>query len=256
MLAAISAQAVLAADTVAISAEKVTAEAGSTFTLNVELKDVPAAGIAVCDFSVTYDSDVVTVTSITPGKITQTGVDSVENFEGLSAFEADFSTAGVINATFTTGQLDDSTYWIKDDGVYFTITGTVNADAQVGDSTDFVIGGINRSTTSGSTETNTEVKIGSIDSSLQVTKYATTLSNGSLTVVGSSTGDTLYGDANCDGSVNILDVIALNKSLMGSSSLTAQGATNSDVDLDGTPTASDSLNIMRYVVKLISQLPV
>jgi hypothetical protein len=66
----------------------------------------------------------------------------------------------------------------------------------------------------------------------------------------------LYGDANVDGSVNILDVIVLNRSLLGSGTLEAQGAINADVDLDGAPSAADSLNIMRYVVKLITALPV
>jgi hypothetical protein len=68
--------------------------------------------------------------------------------------------------------------------------------------------------------------------------------------------DVIYGDANCDGNVDILDVIALNKNLMGSSSLTTQGALNADVDRDGTPTSADALSIMRYCVKLISSLPV
>jgi pectate lyase len=66
----------------------------------------------------------------------------------------------------------------------------------------------------------------------------------------------LYGDVNCNGEVNILDVIALNKNLLGGYSITEEGMRNADVDLDGTPTTADALNIMRYVVKLIDSLPV
>jgi endoglucanase len=68
--------------------------------------------------------------------------------------------------------------------------------------------------------------------------------------------DVLYGDVNCDGTVSILDVIALNRNLLGNSDITAQGKINADVDLDGTPTSADALNIMRYVVHLIEKLPV
>jgi hypothetical protein len=66
----------------------------------------------------------------------------------------------------------------------------------------------------------------------------------------------LCGDVNVDGNVNILDVILINRNLLGSSELSAQGKTNADTDLDGTPTATDALNIMKYVVKLIDSLPV
>jgi hypothetical protein len=68
--------------------------------------------------------------------------------------------------------------------------------------------------------------------------------------------DVLYGDVNSDGTVNIMDVIVLNKYLMDTYEISEAGQLNADVDGDGTPTASDSLNIMRYIVKLINTLPV
>lgn len=68
---------------------------------------------------------------------------------------------------------------------------------------------------------------------------------------------TLYGDANEDGLLNIMDVIAVNKSIMVGEELTPQGKLNADVDgSDPTkPDAKDSLNILKAVVKLI-ELPV
>ncbi len=68
--------------------------------------------------------------------------------------------------------------------------------------------------------------------------------------------EVLYGDANCDGDVDVLDIIVLNKNLLGGGSLSAQGKINADVDLDSTATANDSLNIMKFIVKLIDKLPV
>ncbi len=64
------------------------------------------------------------------------------------------------------------------------------------------------------------------------------------------------GDVNCDGSVDILDVIALNKALLIGEPISEQGAKNADVDLDGTPTANDTLTILKYTIKLVSALPV
>lgn len=65
--------------------------------------------------------------------------------------------------------------------------------------------------------------------------------------------DTFYGDSNCDGEVDILDVIALNKYLLGSSKLSKQGEINANVDNSEKIDSTDSLNILKCVVKLIAQ---
>ena len=69
-----------------------------------------------------------------------------------------------------------------------------------------------------------------------------------------STGTVLYGDTNCDGKVNIADVVILNKYLTNPEKypLTAQGAINAEVDLDDKLTTNDSYCIIRSVVKLIT----
>ncbi|MBR2913966.1 MAG: hypothetical protein IKC40_08610 [Oscillospiraceae bacterium] len=267
MLAAFSAQAAFAADTVTITGEKVNAEAGAEFTLDVELSGVPSAGISVCEFALTYDSSLVTVTGVTAGAVANTGVDNAEKIEGTKAFEADYSTAGVINVTYTTG-VDDKGYWITKDGVFLTVTGTVKSSAADGDVCDFKIGAINRETTEGSGETNKEISVGYIGSDYTVTAYGTSLSDGSVTVGKKQVetdpptsedpgdGDVLYGDADCSGAVDILDVIVVNKNLLGAGSLSAQGQKNADVTLDGKPGSDDALAILKYVVKVIDKLPV
>ncbi len=263
MLAAFSTQAVFAAETVTFKAEDKTAQAGETFTMNVELSGVPAAGISVCEFAVTYDASLVTITGVEVGEIANTGVDSVEQFEGVKAFESDFATAGVINVTYSTG-MEDSAYWITEDGVFMTITGTVNADAAVGATTDFVLGAIQRDTTGDSGVANTEISVGNIGADYSVTKFTAATENGSLTVVDGGTvdptapepGDILYGDADCNGKVEINDVIALSKSLMGGGALTTQGVVNADVDQSSQVNSTDALNIMKFLVKLVDALPV
>ncbi len=67
---------------------------------------------------------------------------------------------------------------------------------------------------------------------------------------------TLYGDTNCDGIVNIADVILLNRGLLGDANITAEGKANADVDQNNTLEATDSLNILKFIVELLDTLPV
>lgn len=69
----------------------------------------------------------------------------------------------------------------------------------------------------------------------------------------SDPGKVLWGDANVDGEVDILDVIATNKYLLGSGTLTDQGKINADVDQANGVDTTDSLNILKLVVKMLTQ---
>lgn len=64
----------------------------------------------------------------------------------------------------------------------------------------------------------------------------------------------LMGDVNADGAVDILDVIALNKFLLGAGTRPSPDA--ADVDQNGEMDATDSLNILKFVVEIITALPV
>ncbi len=63
----------------------------------------------------------------------------------------------------------------------------------------------------------------------------------------------LWGDADVSGTVDIMDVIAANKFLLGSGKLSAQGKLNADVDESGQVDTTDSLNILKLVVEMLSQ---
>ncbi len=72
--------------------------------------------------------------------------------------------------------------------------------------------------------------------------------------------DDLCGDVDCDGDVDIMDVILLNRNLMIGTEISEQGLKNAITytsdDADRMPDAVDSLNILKCVVKLISTLPI
>lgn len=264
MLAAFSAQAVFAADTVTIKAGEATAAPGEEFTLDVSLAGVPAQGISVMEFAVKYDPSVVAIKGVSAGKVAQNG--DAEKFDGVTVFEARYETEGLVTITYSTGQ-SDAQYCITESGVFATISGTVAADAKNGEY-PVTITAIPRETVEGKGDTNTEVKAGYIKTDGTVTKYGTTLTDGKVIVKAGGpepkpTGDDTtgnvdpsnikYGDVNCDNEVDILDVIALNKNLLGAQELSAQGRINADVDANKDIDSTDSLNILKCVVKLIAQ---
>ena len=61
---------------------------------------------------------------------------------------------------------------------------------------------------------------------------------------------------NEDGEVDIRDVILLNRSIFGKITLSEQARKNADVDLNTIPDAADSLNILKYIVKIVTDFPV
>ena len=71
----------------------------------------------------------------------------------------------------------------------------------------------------------------------------------------STADDILYGDADANGKVELNDVIALNKNLLGMVKLSDKGAKNADVNLDKKVDGTDSLFILKSLVSLVT-LPV
>lgn len=67
-----------------------------------------------------------------------------------------------------------------------------------------------------------------------------------------STDVTLYGDVAVNGKVELLDVIELNKNLLGMVQLDKQGVANADVNNDKVVDGSDSLLILKSLVSLVT----
>ncbi len=66
-------------------------------------------------------------------------------------------------------------------------------------------------------------------------------------------GETVaYGDSNEDGDVSVADVILVNKAYMKIETLDGQGFVNADVDLDGDVDLTDSLNILKSLIDLVT----
>ena len=64
-----------------------------------------------------------------------------------------------------------------------------------------------------------------------------------------------YGDIDEDGALSIMDVILINKSLLGGATLSAVAKANADDAKSGEIDTTDALNVLKAVVKLVT-LPV
>nr|AEV59485.1 scaffoldin C [Ruminococcus flavefaciens]AEV59486.1 scaffoldin C [Ruminococcus flavefaciens] len=258
---------VAAGETVQISVSKVNAEAGKQFSVDVSLADIPTSGIQALDFAVSYDSKVLTIDSVEAGDLINKGADSADLSASLSPlFESSInSKEGYVSLIWSTAT-DDASYWLKGDGVYCTIKGTVASTAASGTVSDLKIVPINRETYSGSGSANGEIGCG-YESNGKPVKVATKVSNGSVTVGKEPTSlkVTLRGDANCDSTVDMADIVLIMQSLANpdkygltgteKSHLTEQGSANADVDdsIAGV-TAGDALKIQMWLLKSISEL--
>ena len=103
----------------------------------------------------------------------------------------------------------------------------------------------------------------------ETTTTTTTTTTSATTTTTTTTTEpkvSLYGDANCDGKVDLSDAVMILQSISnpdkygvnGSSEshITAQGVLNGDVYANGTGlTPQDALSIQKYVAELISELP-
>ena len=253
-----------AGETVQISVGKVTAEAGKQFSVDVSLADIPSSGIQALDFAVSYDSKTLTIDSVEAGELINKGADSADLSASLSPlFESSInSKEGYVSLIWSTAT-DDASYWLKGDGVYCTIKGTVSSSAKNG-TYDLEIVPINRETYSGSGSANAEIGCG-YESNGKPVKVATSVKNGSVTVGKPEVTVTLRGDANCDGGVDMSDIVLIMQALANpnkyglngseASHITAQGTANGDVDeaVKGL-TAGDALKIQKWLLKSISEL--
>ena len=116
------------------------------------------------------------------------------------------------------------------------------------------------------TTTTTTTSTATTTTTNTTTTTTTTTTTSTTTTTTTEPKFSLYGDANCDGKVDLSDAVMILQSISnpdkygvnGSSEshITAQGVLNGDVYANGTGlTPQDALSIQKYVAELISELP-
>lgn len=243
-----------AGETVQISVSSTEAKAGGQFTVEVSLADVPTTGIQVLNFSLDYDETVLTIDKVEAGKLTENGVgDNDPSTALLDNFNSIINNAEGSTSLMWTTSLEDSTYWLKGEGVFCTVTGTVAAGAADGDYKIDIVP-TKRETSTGSGVMNDEIDCGYLKDGKKV-PYGVATSAGTVKV-GEEASSGLRGDANCDGVVDIADATLILQVIGNGDkySLSEAGAVNADVVEPAGVTALDSLEIQKYDAKVIDKL--
>nr|AEV58462.1 scaffoldin C [Ruminococcus flavefaciens] len=262
------APAVAADETVQISVSKTTAEAGGEFKVDVSLADIPTTGLQCCNFAIKYDPKVLTIKDITAGTLAGT-VSGDASSSMLPNFN-NYSQEGLISVMWSTS-VDDASKWLKGEGTFCTITGTVAAGTANGTVSEITVLPTSRETYDGSGVMNDAFDCGYLKDGVKVnfnvkpnagsvtigSEETTTTPPATTTTTENKPGVSLRGDANLDNKVSVADAVAILQSIANKDkyALKPQGAVNGDVegDNDGI-TGADALRIQKWDAGAITTL--
>ncbi len=249
-----------AADSVAVKIGTDTVEAaGKAFSVNVELGSVPSSGLSSIDFAINYNSDELKITDVKLGTIGETGAKSEEGDLGDTVFNW-YDNGKQIVIIWSTG-LTDSKYWVKSDGVFVTLSGTVKDGVAAGTVSKLEGAGAKRKTYPDSSA-DASAYLSAVGAS-STTNYEAAFTAGSVEVTSGSTpssstqnNDADWGNVNCQGQVDVADAVLLARFVAEDSeaNVSAQGKINADVTHDGDLTGDDTIKILKYIAKLVDDL--
>ncbi|CDE11713.1 putative uncharacterized protein [Ruminococcus sp. CAG:330] len=180
-------------------------------------------------------------TSVAPGYWTQSDdmTQTINSKSGTITWDVDAATSSIIQVDYD-GQLKFGIWWI--DCTQFTI-----------DSIKVYTGNSSSVTTASTTKTTTKAT---------TTRRTTASTTKATTTTTKTTGTqpnwpeaTLYGDVNLDGAIDLTDAVLLNKAIAGSVSLSDQQKSNANVCTDIGLSANDSMALLKFLVRLVNNLP-
>nr|AEV58669.1 scaffoldin C [Ruminococcus flavefaciens] len=262
------APAVAADETVQISVSKTTAEAGGEFKVDVSLADIPTTGLQCCNFAIKYDPKVLTIKDITVGTLAGT-VSGDASSSMLPNFN-NYSQEGLISVMWSTS-VDDASKWLKGEGTFCTITGTVAAGTANGTVSEITVLPTSRETYDGSGVMNDAFDCGYLKDGVKVnfnvkpnagsvtigSEETTTTPPATTTTTENKPGVSLRGDANLDNKVSVADAVAILQSIANKDkyALKPQGAVNGDVEGNNDCiTGADALRIQKWDAGAITTL--
>lgn len=241
-------------ETVQISVGSQKVEAGGTFTVDVSIADIPAEGIQGAQFSLNFDSTVITIDKVEAGTLT-TSVTADPTATALDQFNAVLNNEKGYANIMWASSVEEKEYRLSGEGVFCTVTGTVAKDAKAGDYKIDIAPTV-RETFTNSGVSNEDIDVGYNNKGTKV-RYNVETKAGVITVgSGASLGEYLKGDANCDGSVDLADATAIIQHIgnEGKYALSEQGFANADCNGDGKITGADALAIQKLEAGLITEL--
>ncbi|MBO5226630.1 MAG: SH3 domain-containing protein [Ruminococcus sp.] len=114
-------------------------------------------------------------------------------------------------------------------------------------------------TTTTTTAITTETSAETVETTTEATEITTDTSETTderNDVIVNSSYATIYGDVNCDGSVNVADAVLLHKYISGAVQLNIEQIANSDCSKDSVLSAKDVVVIMQHLVGHFTALPI
>ena len=263
MIAASAITTVTAAESVNVTIGNATAAPGETFTVKMELSDIPSAGINACDFGIKYDSSVLTIDDVALGDLAKGDDTSVEGMPDPFVYNIEEDLVCVAYGVGTT----NTDFYMTGSGTFLTISGTVSESAAPGTKSDLEIVAVDRQTTPTSSSVNDEIIFGLYSSDEEAPiVYDPTITNGYVEVEGEATTEestgntgtsidfgevTLLGDTNRDDVIDSTDIVVLNKYLLNKVQYPLQDSSayaNGDCDKDKDLTTKDCLFIIQHVL--------
>ncbi|MCQ2407341.1 MAG: cohesin domain-containing protein [Oscillospiraceae bacterium] len=245
-----------AADNVQVKVGTDTVKAGDNFSVDVELASVPSSGLSSIDFAINYDKDVLKITDVKLGTVGDTGAKAAEGDLGDTLFNW-YDNGKQIVIVWATG-LTDSKYWISKDGLFLTITGTASASAANGTESKLTVAAADRAVYPGATE-KASTYFSAVGADGKTTDYTGSFTNGSVKIGDSAPSggdDAKWGDADCNGEVDVADVVLIARFCAEEegADLSAQGKKNADVTTHSSKVdVDDATMILKSIAKLIPE---
>lgn len=162
---------VTAADDFSVKISSETAKPGESYTLTVDMENIPENGINLCEFGISYDPELVTVESLELGSL---AADVTAQGDLPHPFSYEINT-NVISVLFA----DVSGTFLKGSGTFFEISGKVSETADDGSEAVFSIVPISRAVSAGSASLNDKAIFGN-DETME--EYAPTLGSGKVSI--------------------------------------------------------------------------
>ena len=238
-----------AADGVSVKIGTDTVEAaGKDFSVDVSLSSVPSGGLSSIDFAINYDS-ALKITDVKLGTVGDTGAKGQEGDLGDTVFNW-YDNGSQIVIIWSTG-LTDSKYWVKSDGVFVTLKGTVKDGTAAG---TYKLEGVaaNRNIYPDSSE-KASTYFSAVGAS-ETTNYEGSFTAGAVEV--GAPVEIVWGDVNESGNVDVSDAVLLARFVAEdkAATVTAAGQKNADVNHNGKPDSGDTVQILKYIAKLVTDL--
>lgn len=232
-------------ESVEIYIEDTKINSDKTFESKVYLKNLPENGILGAEFAVFFNSKNLVVNEVVEGDISITpaleeegGVLGILSSKKYSCLDT-YINENYVSVLWSTGLLNKPEAWLKEDGLFLTIKGTV-LDENV-EKEDLSIAPIPRVVNNIKNEKITFATY--INDS--VTRIDSNVKNG---IISMEQNVYKYGDINLDGSIDNMDLVDMCRYLIKETELNEQAFKNADVVSNGVVDVADLALLKQYIL--------